>query len=494
MNKDKSFNTRNMLVLVFEVLLIVIAIGGLTFATSSLLGAGTGSTTIISFGEFDVDYLGETEISFSNLEPVSDSLINYNTTENVMRLEFSIRGAQTNQEPEKLIYDIVATNMNIDCSLLNKYTKWNLYKNGELIYNGNFAPEYDGNVLTDNFRFTETQQRLPLAEDEYDNYVLLIWISESCDDLATCEWVDQSNIVNSNIDMKVFIAVSSGDQVLYERVPNKNAVCVNKPEIHSGMLPVYYDEGFWKIADKVNWDKNHIWYDYGNKKWANVVIVNSEKYKDSKVGTVVLEEDILDYYVWIPRFKYKVWNDGSVVDSYNALNKGIDIVYESGVNSTGDIKCINEDCNIKVNKYLTHPAFSDNLRGLWVRKYEMQEDKTFTEYNSIINNLSSSYNINAESHMISNLEWGATLYLSHSKYGICNGFKCLRDIDSTTNNNSGVYGIYGGKSEYTVGSVGVGSAIDEMNLYNYIKNNDYVIRGKNSNNIVSRSVLVNKKN
>ena len=77
-------------------------------------------------------------------------MINYNTKENVVRLEFSLRGVDTNDDEENLIYDVMLSEMNIDCSLLNEYTKWNLYKNGELLYNGNFAPEFDGNVLTDN--------------------------------------------------------------------------------------------------------------------------------------------------------------------------------------------------------------------------------------------------------------------------------------------------------------------------------------------------------
>ena len=39
----------------------------------------------------------------------------------------------------------------------------------------------------------------------------------------------------------------------------------------------------------------------------------------------------------------------------------------------------------------------------------------------MISNLSSMYNIedSVDSHVVSNLEWGATLYLSHSKFGLC---------------------------------------------------------------------------
>ena len=302
MKEDKSFKSRNMLVLIFEILLIVVAIGGLTFATSSLM---SGSRTIIKFGEYNVDYLGKTEIEALDLEPISDSLIGIDTHDNVVRLEFSLRGVDTNENPEKLIYDIMITDINIDCSLLNEYTKWNLYKNGELLSHGNFSPKFDGNVLTDNMRLTETQETLPLSTEDYDNYVLIIWISEPCEDLTNCEVIDQSGIVNSALDMKVFVAIMSGNKVKNERVSNMDATCVNKPELYDGMIPVYYSDGEWRLADKTNSTNSSLWYNYGKSRWANAVFVNTDKYNDSKLGTVINQEDILGYYVWIPRCKYK---------------------------------------------------------------------------------------------------------------------------------------------------------------------------------------------
>ena len=232
---EGSFNSRNILVLMFEILLIIVAIGGLTFATSRVM---MGSSTIVTFGEYNVDYIGKTEVVATGLEPISDSLVNYNTYENVVRLEFSLRGVDTN-EKDNLIYDIMLNEMNVDCSLLNEYTKWNLYKNGDLLSSGNFSPLFDGNVLTDNFRLTEIQQDLPRYDQEYDNYVLIIWISEACEDLSNCKLVDQSQIVNSVMDMKVFIGVLGGEKVLYERVPSSNPLCVNKPELYDGMIFVY---------------------------------------------------------------------------------------------------------------------------------------------------------------------------------------------------------------------------------------------------------------
>ena len=510
MNEDKSFNMRNTIVLLFEIIIIVIAIGGLTFATSRMFG----SSTIIKFGEYNVDYVGKTEIFASDLEPISDSLINIDSSDNVLRLEFSLRGVDTNEKEEDLIYDVMIDDMNIDCSLLNEYTKWNLYKNGELLYNGSFSPEFDGNVMTNNFRLTETQQDLPKSGEDYDKYVLIIWISEACDDIATCELIDQSYIINSVMEMNVFIGISSGEKVVYERVPNMSATCVNKPILYNNMLAVYYKDGEWRIADNTNSDVDRKWYDYNESRWANSVVVNSDKYKDSKIGSIVNQEDILAYYVWIPRFKYKLWNDGVMInDSYDAYNKGIDIVFESGVHNTGTAKCVEDRCAGKSGQYLTHPSFRDNLRGFWISKYELSSDnkfipnveslrnKTIDEYKNIVSGLVSGYNLgdNVDSHIVSNLEWGATLYLSHSKYGICNDVDGCKDIgindsyiseknkqDTTTRNVYGVYDMAGGTSEYVIGSRILGSALTEVRIgnssawYNGIYTDvdrEYILRG-----------------
>ena len=510
MMEDKTFNKRNMLVLFFEIFLVIVAIGGLTFATSRLLG----SQTIIKFGEYNVDYVGDTEIVVSDLEPVSDKLIDINTEDGVVRLEFSLRGVESNDVDDiNLLYDIMVTDMNIDCSLLNEYTKWNLYKNGDLLSSGSFSPKFDGNVLTDNFMMTETQQDLPLYNEEYDKYVLIIWISEACEDLTTCIRVDQSDIVNSIMDMKVFVAVSGGEKVVYERIPNMDATCVNKPVLMNGMIPVYYKDGDWRVADKTNSDIEKMWYDYDESRWANVVFVNDDKYNNVSAGGIVNQEDILAYYVWIPRFRYKLWNDGiNINDSYDAYNNGIDIIFESGVNSKGKVKCNESRCAGNSGDYLTHPAFLDNLRGFWISKYEISSDskfipnveslrnKSLDEYKNMMNELKNVYSLgdDIDSHVVSNLEWGATLYLSHSKYGVCKDNICdnignnttyiseNNKHDTTTGNVYGVYDMSGSASEYTVSVNKLGSAIEEVRISdgatwydgNYINaDNDFILRG-----------------
>lgn len=502
---EKSFKNKNLLVIIFEILVIVLAVIGITYATQKLFN--NSSLTMITTGEYNVDYVGESNIVAQNLEPISDNLINYNTSDNVIRVEFSLRGVKENDNDE-LIYDVMLTDMNIDCSLLNKYTKWNLYKNGKLISNGSLDPLFDGNVINDNMRLTNIQEDLPEYNEEYDKYVLIFWISESCDDLKTCTLVDQSSIVDSKMSMKVFIGLYSGKKKANERIPSYNTTCSNKPVLSDNMIPVTYKDGEWVVANENNSDKDNLWYDYGNQKWANAVVVaDSSKY--SNVGEKVNNNDILANLVWIPRFRYKLWNaSDKVTDSYKAYDNGIDIIFENGVSSSSNNK-------IENNLYITHPAFGDNLKGFWISKYEISKNdngyksinniesyrgETLDNYKNIMTNISTDYKLGekVESHIVTNLEWGATLYLSHSKYGVCSGDGCdsislnnsyisgNNKQDTTTRNVYGVYDMAGASMEYTVGNMDIGTATSEVMLDNsgawygsigLLSNKGYNLRG-----------------
>ena len=436
---------------------------------------------------------------------MSDSLVNYNTRENVIRIEFSLRGVRENKG-NNLIYDVMLNNMDIDCTLLNKYTKWNLYKNGKLLSSGSLDPLFDGNVLGESMRLTTIQEDLPKYNEDYDNYVLMFWISESCDDLETCELIDQSAILNSKMNMKVFIALYSGDKVEFQRIPNLDGTCANKPELYNNMIPVTYSNGEWVVSDENNNTEGNLWYSYKAGRWANsVVVANSNKYKEA--GEIIDDKDVLGYYVWIPRFRYKLWNaEGGHTDSYNAYDEGIEIIFENGLNTVS---------SSKNNEYTTHPVFGDNLRGFWISKYELSKDgdtykhvpgvesyrgDTLDNYQSIGGSLNDTYKLgnDIETHMVNNLEWGATLYLSHSPYGVCSGDGCSKiDInntyisgnnkqDTTTRNVYGVYDMAGASGEYVLGKSVLGTSTSEVVLetlntwYNQrgtVSDRDYIIRG-----------------
>jgi len=248
-----------------------------------------------------------------------------------------------------------------------------------------------------------------------------------------------------------------------------------------------------------------------------------EYYLSRNVGTAINNKDVSAYYVWIPRFKYKLWNvtGESNIDSYDAYNKGIDIVFENNNTTSGVIYCKNNECfsdslgiaKVTTNdngKYYTHPAFktqTDDMTGLWVSKYEVSTSSDTCNEDNVSgcmsndllveskfgntawrnNNLSNFYQaikkIDSENnyHVIRNSDWGAIAYLSHSKYGLCvnnsckvigtnNTYQSGNNIkDSTTDNIYGVFDMSGSASEFTMGNYADESGV--LNLNNsYFKN------------------------
>ena len=226
-----------------------------------------------------------------------------------------------------------------------------------------------------------------------------------------------------------------------------------------------------------------------------------EYYLSSGNGVTVEDRDISSMYVWIPRFKYRVFNilGQNNVDTYDAYHKGIDITFENLTASSGAIYCDGTECysdnmkTIKVtsgdnDKYYTHPAFSNamgELTGLWVSKYEISTgmesksgnqvltDDYLSNYYKQIRNISDSDNY----HVIKNTEWGSVVYLAHSKYGLCKNNTCAnigindssvsgnKMTDSTTGNIYGVFDMAGGANEYTMGNITSGNSLNLENSY-----------------------------
>lgn len=239
-----------------------------------------------------------------------------------------------------------------------------------------------------------------------------------------------------------------------------------------------------------------------------------EYYLSKPVGTKINNEDVNSYFVWIPRFKYKLWNatGENNIDTYNAYQIGIDVVFEKDNESSGVIYCENLECysdELKITKitqndngkYYTHPAFKnldEELSGIWVSKYEVSNNNQTIESkpnNEVWTNnyLSSFYKsikkIGNNYSMIKNTEWGAITYLSHSKYGVCQNNNCQAITpnttyisgnnlyDTTTGNIYGVYDMAGSATEFTMSNYTDNP--NELSLTNSnfqntpISNNDY---------------------
>ena len=260
----------------------------------------------------------------------------------------------------------------------------------------------------------------------------------------------------------------------------------NTPKLFNNMVPIKYENNKWLVADLYS-----KWYDYNSKQWANAVVLNSGVTKN--VGDEVTEEEISLWYVWIPRYKYTIFNG----NNGSAAAQLINVTFESGVSRTGTVTCSDnadgsETCSTITNgtSTYTHPAFkfgNTELTGFWVGKFEVSgstsaitvkpnvtslRSQTVSSFFTAIKNVKTKYEIsNADSHMMKNMEWGAVAYLKQSKYGLGTTDITINDnssfytgggtdnayktnvAQSTTGNIYGVYDMSGGAYEYVMGNM-----------------------------------------
>ena len=301
----------------------------------------------------------------------------------------------------------------------------------------------------------------------------------------------ENNQYKYNMNNECVSVIAPTPEPEEEYVDNSGA---NKPLLLNNMIPVYYDGTNWIYADT-----KKEWYDYDAKEWANAVVLNSGVTKN--VGDTIAETDIALWYVWIPRYKYQLFNANN--GSVNPLE--IQIKFETSTLTTGNVTCkdavsgtagtSSEVCENAVNgNWYTHPAFTfgdQELTGLWVGKFEVSgnnlnnitikpnvsslRSQSVSSFFYAILNMNNIYNINGDSHMMKNMEWGAVAYLSHSKYGTCTDGECTEVsinsnssyytgggtsnayktniTQSTTQNIYGIYDMSGGSREYVMGNM-----------------------------------------
>ncbi len=217
---------------------------------------------------------------------------------------------------------------------------------------------------------------------------------------------------------------------------------------------------------------NSEWYNYSEKRWANAVILNDNV--NHNVGDKIDDKDIKGYFVWIPRYQYKIWDMGeqtsalSLKDLTDTNDNKDTTLWKMNDNSKlidikfGSVENIPkmDESDAKLNEYYTHPAFTlgeKDLNGFWMGKFETggtsantmvikpnvtswinQKVKTFFD-------ASKGYEELLNSHMLKNTEWGAVAYLSHSAYGIGgevninNASDCKTGYSATAKTNQNIY-------------------------------------------------------
>ena len=344
------------------------------------------------------------------------------------------------------------------------------------------ADSCDNPVSSGTFTGKATNNRVRLlSSKEYsstttDTYYLWIWLDK-----------EETSSATMNQTFNLSLGGSCIDQV---------SVKPSAPELDSGMIPVTIaDNG--TVTTISSSDSS--WYNYVKQQWANAVLVDSSTRGTylNTAGVTIPESNILAYYVWIPRYKYKIWTTGT---SSKGQEQEIEIVFED--------KDTTKSTGTQVGEYLTHPAFTfgdTELNGFWVGKFETTGNATTPTIKpntasltnqdistafitslkfagGTLNNGTTTFSgsntygltTSTDSHMMKNNEWGAVAYLSHSKYGVnsevrinnyWNSKKTLTGCGASTASasESTTCGItYGSTSTYPQSTTGNISGIFDM--------------------------------
>ncbi|MDE5630705.1 MAG: hypothetical protein K2I70_03805, partial [Bacilli bacterium] len=299
------------------------------------------------------------------------------------------------------------------------------------------GPTNNGEAFTEYITSTITPDKFELPATESQEGVLKISL----------------NKINFNEDIEIAygckisaVAIGSEDYIGSEE-GTISTLGAAKPKVDEKLVPISLaNDG---TATMVS-ESDATWYNYSEKRWANAVILVDSPSQIYNEGDTIKEEDIESYFVWIPKYKYRLWNVDTVETSDTSMVHQIDIVFDTeDTKDEEGISCVTpmvagESGNCDNGEYMTHPAFiSLGVNGFWVGKYETGYAGATTKDEAQVNVSDSSkiivkpnvyswrgisnynmfmaaynYERSLDSHMMKNTEWGAVAYLSHSKYGI----------------------------------------------------------------------------
>ncbi len=413
---------------------------GVSFAFINLTIFGS-KQQVISAGNLDL-VLDEDE---NNLY-IEDALPMYDEV-GMIQEAFTFR--ITNKTSMDTAYILKLEEITVGQPLAREDVKYGLTKNKEKTID--FVSNIVDNVIDEGI----------ILGNETIEYELRLWIRDTLE--------DETLIQGKSMMFKMSLRMSQTEEMTYRETLLNGA----DPILSDNLVPVtIQDDG---TVQKANIYEE--WYNYENKLWANAVVL-LDKTKTYNEYEIIPEENIESYFVWIPKYRYQLWDLGTYSSITGVANKIHVISIEFGLENTTD--GIDGECttpiasgttgNCKVGNYMTHPAFlAFDSTGFWVGKYESGYKGASSTIEAEINSndstklqikpdvyswrgitignafkVSYDYLREDESHMMKNMEWGAVAYLQHSKYG---SSKSVR-----INNNNSYKTGYASIEEPTLGS------------------------------------------
>mgnify|MGYP004496452683 CR=1 FL=1 len=451
---EKSNKSKQILLSVFGILSLIVITIGITYAIFTYTKLGTTDNTVTS-GTLKFLYTEntgvKTGIKISNALPISDTQGKALDGDNNV-FDFSIEA--TNTGTEVIPYEVTLRKKNTS-TLAEENVKIYLTDRTETQETSLLEPtkysELTQTSINVGNEIEKTIYKSSVAGGEVSyrkDFRLRMWIDETSnqDDINGKEFTAMVNVY------------ANAELITEQTAYTESILNGTDPVLKDNLVPV-------TIASDGTVKKANIyteWYNYENKDWANAVILKDETATYSE-NEVIPETAIESYFVWIPRYKYQIFDEGNYTGLTAIENKvqTINVVFENKdtAPSNGTTK----------NSWLTHPAFTSfDSNGFWVGKFETGYDGATSTAAAQVNSVDTSkiiikpnvyswrnmtvgnmfknsydYKRDLDSHMMKNTEWGAVAYLQHSTYG--------SQASVRINNNSAYITGYAGTEEPTKG-------------------------------------------
>ena len=451
-NNIKNFLSKNIKLIIILLVIIGIGVVGYTLAASKLTNVS------IATGNYQVVYSGTATLPSSKLTPIFDSeLTSSSNSTKVMKVTFTVKGAQSNPSDIPIIYDVSLTDLNLASELHSELLKWRLYKNNTQISEGSFSYDFDAQIKK-RMVLTSTQQDLPSYSSNADSYTFYIWISEQCTgDITSCgEETNTTPLMNKTLsgNIKIELSTKSKRELVRPMTANKEIMSLTSNDAcNAGGTGVCATNKFTENGETKYHD-----YRYRGAEPNNYVLFNNDLYRIIGVfdeNTHGVKDKYLIKLIMANQLYSGSWG------IYNTTNTSG--TYKSWSNDwTGNTTGVKANTNVILNEFFynkTNTSLTYNSCGSWTYYHLGANYKTFSCSDIVGHGIDSSLR-----NYIEEVTWYLNGYNknSHSKQDI---YLCERGLSTDTTNcksaNSGAY------DSSTISKIGLMYASDYLYASSY---------------------------
>lgn len=451
-NNIKNFLSKNIKLIIILLVIIGIGIIGYTLAASKFTNVS------IATGNYQVVYSGTATLPSSKLTPIFDSeLTSSSNSTKVMKVTFTVKGAQSNPTDIPIIYDVSLTDLNLASELHSELLKWRLYKNNTQISEGNFSYDFDAQIKK-RMVLTSTQQDLPSYSSNADSYTFYIWISEQCTgEITSCgEETNTTPLMNKTLsgNIKIELSTKSKKSLVRPMTANKEIMSLASTDAcNAGGTGVCATNNFTESGETKYHD-----YRYRGAEPNNYVLFNNDLYRIIGVfdeNTHGVKDKYLIKLIMANQLYSGSWG------IYNTTNNSG--TYKGYANDwTGNTTGVKVSTNVILNEFFYNKTNTSSTYGAcssWTYYYINNNYKTFSCSDIIGHGIASNLR-----NYIEEVTWYLNGYNnnSHSKQDY---YLCERGLSADTTNcmsaNSGAY------DSSTISKIGLMYASDYLYASSY---------------------------